>query len=307
MAIGTAIALGLQAYGAYQSFSQASEASGLRKQAEKDAERAMSKAKKFVEKTPLLKVGLAKEAYRRQQEAANVSAAQAIEALRESERGMGRLGGVYSQKQMIDADIASRMAGDIYDLNILQARAQEQDYDALAGIELQEKAGQELYMSDLDQQIKEGTERGFQQLGRLGSAAIDIDDEQGISRKIKANIADRRAARQEAQLAAMGVTDVDLPTLDNSGQSSVMQTRPSLGEFEGLPLEGQYNPLNPFALKRSPLTFPDVILGEEPKEVPLPAYPGQGGLELTPLPAYPGQGGFELTPFSFDQYLRQTS
>lgn len=290
MAIGTAIALGLQAYGAYQSFSQASEASGLRKQAEKDAERAMSKAKKFVEKTPLLKVGLAKEAYRRQQEAANVSAAQAIEALRESERGMGRLGGVYSQKQMIDADIASRMAGDIYDLNILQARAQEQDYDALAGIELQEKAGQELYMSDLDQQIKEGIEGGIEGLGRLGSTATDMSDGQ-LSRKIKANIADRRARRQDAQLAKMGVTDVDLPTLNNSGQSSVMQTRPtspSLGEFEGLPLEGQYNPFNPFAPKRSPLTFPDVILGEEPKNLP-------------------GQGGLELTPFSFDQYLRQTS
>jgi len=292
MAIGTAIALGLQAYGAYKSFSQAAESSRLKKEAEKDAERAMSKAKKFVEKTPLLKVGLAKEAYRRQQEAANVSAAQAIEALRESERGMGRLGGVYSQKQMIDADIASRMAGDIYDLNILQARAQEQDYDALAGIELQEKAGQELYMSDLDQQIKEGIEGGIEGLGRLGSTATDMSDGQ-LSRKIKANIADRRARRQDAQLAKMGVTDVDLPTLNNSGQSSVMQTRPSLGEFEGLPLEGQYNPFNPFAPKRSPLTFPDVILGEEPKEVPFPAYPGQVGLELT--------------PFSFDQYLRQTS
>jgi hypothetical protein len=296
MAIGTAIALGLQAYGAYQNFSQAAEASRLRKEAEKDAERAMSKAKKFVEKTPLLKVGLAKEAYRRQQEAANVSAAQAIEALRESERGMGRLGGVYSQKQMIDADIASRMAGDIYDLNILQARAQEQDYDALAQIELQEKAGQELYMSDLDQQIKEGQERGFQAAGRLGSALTDLSDSQ-LSRQIKANIADRRAGREAAQLAAMGVTDVDLPTLNNTGQSSVMQTGatpPSLGEFEGLPIEGQLDPYNPFAPQRSPL-FPT------PTFPPLQQLP-----RLENLPAYPGQGGFELTPFSFDQYLRQT-
>lgn len=296
MAIGTAIALGLQAYGAYQNFSQAAEASRLRKEAEKDAERAMSKAKKFVEKTPLLKVGLAKEAYRRQQEAANVSAAQAIEALRESERGMGRLGGVYSQKQMIDADIASRMAGDIYDLNILQARAQEQDYDALAQIELQEKAGQELYMSDLDQQIKEGQERGFQAAGSLGSALTDLSDSQ-LSRQIKANIADRRAGREAAQLAAMGVTDVDLPTLNNTGQSSVMQTGatpPSLGEFEGLPIEGRLDPYNPFASQRSPL-FP---------AQPLP--PLQQLPRLENLPAYPGQGGFELTPFSFDQYLRQT-
>lgn len=249
MAIGTAIALGLQAYGAYQNFSQAAEASRLRKEAEKDAERAMSKAKKFVEKTPLLKVGLAKEAYRRQQEAANVSAAQAIEALRESERGMGRLGGVYSQKQMIDADIASRMAGDIYDLNILQARAQEQDYDALAQIELQEKAGQELYMSDLDQQIKEGQERGFQAAGRLGSALTDLSDSQ-LSRQIKANIADRRAdrraGREAAQLAAMGVTDAvesaSLPSLSNTGQSSVMQTSPIAPI---VPSTTQINPYDP--------------------------------------------------------------
>lgn len=300
MAIGTAIALGLQAYGAYQSFSQAAEASRLKKEAEKDAERAMSKAKKFVEKTPLLKVGLAKEAYRRQQEAANVSAAQAIEALRESERGMGRLGGVYSQKQMIDADIASRMAGDIYDLNILQARAQEQDYDALAQIELQEKAGQELYMSDLDQQIKEGQEGGIEALGSLGATVTDLSDSQ-LSRKIKANIADRRARRKDAQLRAMGITDAvesaSLPSLSNTGQTSDMQTGAtplSLGEFEGLPIEGRLDPYNPFTSQRSPL-FP---------AQPLP--PLQQLPRLENLPAYPGQGGFELTPFTFDQYLRQT-
>jgi len=245
MAIGTAIALGLQAYGAYKSFSQAAESSRLKKEAEKDAERAFSKAKKFVEKTPLLKVGLAKEAYRRRQEAANVSAAQAIEALRESERGMGRLGGVYSQKQMIDADIASRMAGDIYDLNILQARAQEQDYDALAQMQLQEKAGQELYMSDLDQQIKEGQEGGIEALGSLGATVTDMSDGQ-LSRKIKANIADRRARRQEAQLAAMGVTDAvesaSLPSLSNTGQSSVMQTSPIAPI---VPSTTQFNPYDP--------------------------------------------------------------
>ena len=296
MAIGAAIQIGLMAYGAYKNFEQANQASLLRKEAERDAERAMANAKKFVKKNAFEGMAIAKEASILRQEAANISAAQAIEALRESDRGTGRLGGVYSQKQMIDAEIAAQMAGDIYDLNLLKARSKEQEYDTLAGIELQEKAGQELYMSDLDRQIKEGVEGGINTA--RSAVALGMDQSDGeLSKKIKANIADRRAGREAAQLAAMGVTDVDLPTLNNTGQSSVMQTGatpPSLGEFEGLPIEGLLDPYNPFAPRRSPL-FP---------AQPLP--PLQQLPRLENLPAYPGQGGFEPNPFSFDQYLRQT-
>lgn len=296
MAIGAAIQIGLMAYGAYKNFEQANQASLLRKEAERDAERAMANAKKFVKKNAFEGMAIAKEASILRQEAANISAAQAIEALRESDRGTGRLGGVYSQKQMIDAEIAAQMAGDIYDLNLLKARSKEQEYDTLAGIELQEKAGQELYMSDLDRQIKEGVEGGINTA--RSAVALGMDQSDGeLSKKIKANIADRRAGREAAQLAAMGVTDVDLTTLNNTGQSSVMQTGatpPSLGEFEGLPIEGLLDPYNPFAPRRSPL-FP---------AQPLP--PLQQLPRLENLPAYPGQGGFEPNPFSFDQYLRQT-
>jgi hypothetical protein len=233
MAIGAAIQIGLMAYGAYKNFEQANQASSLRKQAERDAERAMANAKKLVKKNAFEGMAIAKEAYIRQQEAANVSAAQAIEALRESDRGAGRIGGVYSQKQAIDANIASQMAGDIYDLDLLKARSKEQEYDALAGIELQEKAGQELYMSDLDRQIKEGVEGGLSTAGSAVALGMDQSDGQ-LSKKIKANIADRRAGREAAQLAAMGVT--------NTGQSSIMQTSPIAPI---VPSTTQFNPYDP--------------------------------------------------------------
>ncbi len=239
MAIGAAIQIGLMAYGAYKNFEQANQASSLRKQAEVDAERA--NAKKLVKKNAFEGMAIAKEAYIRQQEAANVSAAQAIEALRESDRGAGRLGGVYAQKQAIDANIASQMAGDIYDLNLLKARSKEQEYDTLAGIELQEKAGQELYMSDLDRQIKEGIEGGISTAASAVALGMDQSDGQ-LSKKIKTGIADRRAGREAAQLAAMGVTDVDLPTLNNTGQSSVMQTSPIAPI---VPSTTQFNPYDP--------------------------------------------------------------
>jgi len=244
MAIGAAIQIGLMAYGAYKNFEQANQAALLRKEAEKDAERAMADAKKLVKKNAFEGMSVAKEASIRRQEAANVSAAQAIEALRESDRGTGRLGGVYSQKQMIDAEIAAQMAGDIYDLNLLKARSKEQEYDTLAGIELQEKAGQELYMSDLDRQIKEGIEGGLSTAGSAVALGMDQSDGQ-LSKKIKANIADRRAGREAAQLAAMGVTDVDLPTLTNTGQSSVMQTSPIAPIAPIVPSTTQFNPYDP--------------------------------------------------------------
>ena len=176
MAIGAAIQIGLMAYGAYKNFEQANQASLLRKEAERDAERAMANAKKFVKKNAFEGMAIAKEASILRQEAANISAAQAIEALRESDRGTGRLGGVYSQKQMIDAEIAAQMAGDIYDLNLLKARSKEQEYDTLAGIELQEKAGQELYMSDLDRQIKEGVEGGINTARSAVALGMDQSD-----------------------------------------------------------------------------------------------------------------------------------
>ena len=245
MAIGAAIQIGLMAYGAYKNFEQANQAALLRKEAEKDAERAMANAKKLVKKNAFEGMAIAKEAYIRQQEAANVSAAQAIEALRESDRGAGRLGGVYSQKQAIDANIAAQMAGDIYDLNLLKARSKEQEYDTLAGIELQEKAGQELYMSDLDRQVKEGIEGGLSTAGSAVALGMDQSDGQ-LSKKIKANIADRRARRQDAQLRAMGVTDAvesaSLPSLSNNGQTSVMQT----GAIAPIvPNTTQFNPYDP--------------------------------------------------------------
>ena len=197
----TLASLGAQAYGAYNSFSQASEASRLKRQAEADAEKAMSNAKKLIQKNEFKGLAIAKEAYRQQQEASNITAAQAIEALRESDRGTGRLGGVYAQKQMMDADIAARMGGDIYDLNLLKAKSLEQESDALAGIELQEKAGQELLMSDLDRQYKEGIRGGVSAVGSIAAQGIDSLDTNFEGKvkanveRIKGNMADRRALR----------------------------------------------------------------------------------------------------------------
>ncbi len=190
----TLASLGAQAYGSYNSFSQASEASRLKRQAEADAEKAMSNAKKLIQKNEFKGLAIAKEAYRQQQEASNITAAQAIEALRESDRGTGRLGGVYAQKQMMDADIAARMGGDIYDLNLLKAKSLEQESDTLAGIELQEKAGQELLMSDLDRQYKEGTQGGISALGNIAAQGVDSLDT-NFGGKVKANMAERRALR----------------------------------------------------------------------------------------------------------------
>jgi hypothetical protein len=161
----------------------------------------MSNAKKLIQKNEFRGLAIAKEGYRQQQEASNVTAAQAIEALRESDRGTGRLGGVYAQKQMMDADIAARMGGDIYDLNLLKAKSLEQESDVLAGIELQEKAGQELLMSDLDRQYKEGIQGGVSAIGNIaaqGADSLDTNFEGKVKAKAQAirdNMADRRTLR----------------------------------------------------------------------------------------------------------------
>ena len=177
MAVGTALAvasIASTAISAASSFKQAGEATKLAREQQAEIDRARNEAIRLVEKNEVSALGIAKEGYLNQFQGANVTGAQAIEALRESDRGTGRLGGVYSQKQQIDADIAARMGADIYDLNLLKARSLDQDADALAGIALDEVRGGQLALEGYEKRAAAAKQQGFEQVQRGLGGTLDL-------------------------------------------------------------------------------------------------------------------------------------
>ena len=93
MGVATAVALGTTLASAGVSAAQAAKQSRMQKQAEAQAAKAMADARKRLEVNFYDKLSVKKEPYELAIEAANVAAAQAIQAGQESERGAAATAG----------------------------------------------------------------------------------------------------------------------------------------------------------------------------------------------------------------------
>ena len=88
-----------QLAGSGMSFASARKQKRAQAQAEKEADIAMASARQSLEKNYMDSLAIQKEPYELERDAALVAGAQATEALRESERGAGRVGAIYGQQQ----------------------------------------------------------------------------------------------------------------------------------------------------------------------------------------------------------------
>lgn len=107
MGVATAVAIGSTLVSAGMSASQAAKQSRLQKQAEAEAAKAMAEARKKLEVNFYDKLSVKKEPYELAIEAANVAAAQAIQAGQESERGAAATAG---RVMMADTDAQRQIA-----------------------------------------------------------------------------------------------------------------------------------------------------------------------------------------------------
>ena len=107
MGVATAVAIGSTLVSAGMSAAQASKQSRLQKQAEAEAAKAMAEARKKLEVNFYDKLSVKKEPYELAIEAANVAAAQAIQAGQESERGAAATAG---RVMMADTDAQRQIA-----------------------------------------------------------------------------------------------------------------------------------------------------------------------------------------------------
>ena len=242
MAVATATALTLAsiATGAAQAgigFSEAARQKRLKKEAEAEAEQAMASARKSLEKNYMDSLAIQKEPYELEREAALVAGAQATEALRESDRGMGRVGAIYGQLQQAQRQIASAMGQEMFNLDYLSAQEDARLRDIGTQLDLGEVTGAQLAAANAEERRAQQLQAGA---AGIGNAAMTGLDALALYKKTK-----------PPTTSASGDTDMS---------KLVSQADLGLGKsFDGLALRGDEfsymsgNPIMPPQLPKSDL------------------------------------------------------
>ena len=179
MAVATATALGLVAAGSSLagsgvSFSNAAKQKKIQREAETDADAAMASARKSLEKNYMESLSIQKEPYELEREAMLSAGAQAVEALRESERGAGRVGAIYAQQQQGQRQIAAGMGQELFNLDYLAKEEDSRLRDINTQLDLGEVQGAQLQAANAEERRQQQIMGGIQGIGGAANAGLDI-------------------------------------------------------------------------------------------------------------------------------------
>jgi len=176
MALATALtvaAVGSQLAGSVQSFSQARKQKAKQREAEATADKYMADARRSLEKNYMESLAIQKEPYELEREAALVAGAQATEALRESDRGMGRVGAIYGQQQQAQRQIASAMGQELFNLDYLTAQEESRLRDIGTQLDLGEVTGAQLAAANAEERRQQQLQAGIQGIGGAAMTGLD--------------------------------------------------------------------------------------------------------------------------------------
>lgn len=211
MALATALtvaAVGSQLAGSVQSFSQARKQKAKQREAEATADKYMADARRSLEKNYMESLAIQKEPYELEREAALVAGAQATEALRESDRGMGRVGAIYGQQQQAQRQIASAMGQELFNLDYLTQQEESRLRDIGTQLDLGEVTGAQLEAANAEERRQQQLQAGIQGIGGAAMTGIEAmalfgdEDSQkglGVSDSKRQNRLDRRYARRASR------------------------------------------------------------------------------------------------------------
>lgn len=176
MVLATALTLaaaGSQLAGAGMSFAQARKQKQRQREAEATADKYMAEARRKLEKNYMESLAIQKEPYELEREAALVSGAQAIEALRESERGMGRVGAVQAQQQQAQRQIAAAMGQELFNLDYLTAQEESRLRDIGTQLDLGEVTGAQLQAAEAEERRQQQLQAGVQAVGSAAMTGLE--------------------------------------------------------------------------------------------------------------------------------------
>ena len=208
MALATALtvaAVGSQLAGSVQSFSQARKQKRAQAQAEKEADMAMASARKSLEKNYMDSLAIQKEPYELERDAALVAGAQATEALRESDRGMGRVGAIYGQQQQAQRQIASAMGQEMFNLDYLSAQEDTRLRDIGTQLDLGEVTGAQLAAANAEERRQQQLQAGIQGIGGAAMTGLDAMALYGKQKTPTGNSADGPSMSELVSQADLGL------------------------------------------------------------------------------------------------------
>jgi hypothetical protein len=176
MGLATALTLaaaGSQLAGAGMSFANARKQKQRQREAEATADKYMAEARRKLEKNYMESLAIQKEPYELEREAALVAGAQATEALRESDRGMGRVGAIYGQQQQAQRQIAAAMGQEMFNLDYLTAQEESRLRDIGTQLDLGEVTGAQLEAANAEERRQQQLQAGIQGIGGAAMTGLD--------------------------------------------------------------------------------------------------------------------------------------
>jgi len=172
-AILTGVSIGSQLLGSGMSFFEARKQKKIQADAERRADQAMASARKSLEKNYMDALAIQKEPYELEREAALVAGAQATEALRESDRGMGRVGAIYGQQQQAQRQIASAMGQELFNLDYLSAQEDTRLRDIGTQLDLGEVTGAQLEAASAEERRAQQLMSGVKGIGGAAMTGVE--------------------------------------------------------------------------------------------------------------------------------------
>jgi len=172
-AVLTAAAVGSQLAGAGMSFTQARKQKQRQREAEATADKYMAEARKSLEKNYMESLAIQKEPYELEREAALAAGAQATEALRESDRGAGRVGAIYGQQQQAQRQIAAAMGQELFNLDYLTAQEESRLRDIGTQLDLGEVSGAQLAAAEAEERRQQQLQAGVKAIGGAAMTGLE--------------------------------------------------------------------------------------------------------------------------------------
>ena len=157
------------------SFIQAGDQKKKQKQAEADAEKAMAEARKKTDVNFYEELAINKEAYTAQREAMLSAGAQAIEAGKESQRGLAAAVGRTQKAQEVgQAKIREAEIADVNKLEQLVAKEESRLRDVGIQLDLGEAAGAQVAAQQFAEQSQASTMQGVAGIGQTVQAGLQM-------------------------------------------------------------------------------------------------------------------------------------
>ena len=186
--------------GAGMSFADARKQKKAQAQAEQEAEVAMNAARQRLEVNYMDSLAIQKEPYELERDAALVAGAQATEALRESDRGAGRVGAIYGQQQQAQRQIASAMGQEMFNLDYLSTQEDTRLRDLNTQLDLGEVTGAQLAAANAEERRAQQLQAGVAGIGDAAATGLGELKLYGKTDPIAPNLAQVEKIKQQQAL-----------------------------------------------------------------------------------------------------------